>query len=58
MIHPSCSAFNEPFLTSFLFTAIKERIYNTHGFDISMIACSGNTHVTNTKLNKKIYKYH
>ena len=53
MIHPFCSAFSDSFLTIFLFTTIKEDLYNTHGYDIAVIVCSGNTHVTNTKLNKK-----
>ena len=53
MIHPSCSAFSESFLTIFLFITIRKELYNTHGYDIAMIVCSGNTRVTNTKLNKK-----
>ena len=53
MIHPSCSAFSESFLTILLFTTIKEELDNTHGYDIAMTVCSGNTDVTNTKLNKK-----
>lgn len=53
-IYDSCFLFSIHWtLPYFLFIDTKERMYNTYGYDISMVVFRGDTDVTKTKMNEE-----